>query len=118
MLRLSAYYYSFEPTEAPSIDRILSAVACAGKAFHHTEQWSETCEAYMSETKGNSCIEWIQNAAKEAAEERAALLAALEEQVERWCQMANSGDAGFWDPEKEPEIIEARALIAKARGRG
>lgn len=68
-LRMNAYYFGFDETGERSVDRVLSAVACAGKAFHHTEQWGEPCEAYMSETKGNSCREWIQNAANDAAAE-------------------------------------------------
>ena len=78
-LRMNAYYFSFEPTGARSVDRILSAVACAGKAFHYTEDWTSACGAYMSETRGDSCREWIQNAATEAASERAELLSALTE---------------------------------------
>lgn len=64
-LRMNAYYYSFDPTGNPYIDKILSAVACAGKAFHHTREWNDedTCVLHS----GNSPVEWIQNAANEAA---------------------------------------------------
>lgn len=44
---------------------ILSAVACAGKAFHHTEQWNE--EAEWPSHEGDTPIDWIQNAANAAA---------------------------------------------------
>lgn len=44
------------------------------------------------------------------------LLAALQETVTWIVELANSGDAGFWDPEKMPEVIQARAAIAKATG--
>lgn len=63
---MNAYYYSFDPTGVPEIDKILSAVACAGKAFHHTESWGDECE--WAPHTGNSPVEWIQNAANEAAE--------------------------------------------------
>ncbi len=60
-LNLYAYYYSFEPTGVIEIDRILQAVASAGKAYHNTDQWIEP--AY----DGKSPINWIQNAANDAA---------------------------------------------------
>ena len=31
-------------------------------------------------------------------------------------ELAESGDAGFWDAEKTPEVIAARAAIARATG--
>ena len=101
-LRMSAYYFSFEPTGVHSIDRVLSAVACAGKAFHSTDEWTSECEAYHPEIKGNSCRDWIQNAALEAAAEREDLLAALE---------AIDADYGSVDA-----IVMVRAAIAKGRG--
>lgn len=65
-LRMHAYYYGFSATGVPAIDLILSAVACAGKAYHHTDSWREECE-WVPHT-GNSPVEWIQNAANAAAE--------------------------------------------------
>jgi hypothetical protein len=65
-LWLNAYYYSFEPTGVPAIDKILSAVACAGKAYHHTEDWHDECGAWEPHT-GQHPVQWIQNAANEAA---------------------------------------------------
>jgi len=67
-LRMDAYYYGFEKTGVPEIDKILSAVACAGKAFHHTEDWDENIEFLYGPHKGRTVVEWIQNAANEAAE--------------------------------------------------
>ena len=61
-----AYYYSFEPTGDEAIDRILSAVACAGKAYHLTQDWHEEYGPYPGHT-GATPIEWIQNAANDAA---------------------------------------------------
>lgn len=40
-LRLDAYYYGFDSTGVVEIDRILAAVAVAGKGYHHTGDWNE-----------------------------------------------------------------------------
>ncbi len=45
------------------------------------------------------------------------LLQALEVFLESYVRDARSGDWGNWDPEQEPEVIAARAAIAKAKGR-
>jgi hypothetical protein len=65
--RLDAYYYDFGSTGLEVIDLILSAVACAGKAFHHTEQWNDDCSPYHDKLRGDSPAEWINNAAHDAA---------------------------------------------------
>jgi len=67
-LRMDAYYYGFDKTGVPEIDKILSAVACAGKAFHHTDSWNDDIDFTYEPHKGKSVVEWIQNAANEAAE--------------------------------------------------
>jgi len=66
VLRMSAYYYAFDPTGVPEIDRILSAVACAGKAYHNTSEWLEG-EFTPDGHAGNTPVEWIQLAAQDAA---------------------------------------------------
>ena len=66
-MRMRAYYYSFTPTGVEAIDRILSAVACAGKAYHHTDSWSDKCDPYEDFLRGKTPAEWIQNAAIDAA---------------------------------------------------
>jgi hypothetical protein len=66
--RMDAYYYDFEFTKNASIDKILGAVACAGKAYHHTQDWCEKTSPYDDHT-GETPTEWIQNAALEAADE-------------------------------------------------
>lgn len=66
--RMSAYYYSFTKTGIAAIDRILSAVACAGKGFHHTEGWTENTEPYKH-LRGNCYADMIENAAHDAAEQ-------------------------------------------------
>jgi hypothetical protein len=65
-LRMRAYYYSFDETGVPEIDKILSAVACAGKFAHHTDSWGD--EGEWPPHTGANPVEWIQNAANEAAE--------------------------------------------------
>lgn len=66
-MRMDAYYYGFEPTGIAYIDKILSAVACAGKAYHHTNEWQDEASAYPYHD-GKTPQEWIQNAANEAAD--------------------------------------------------
>jgi hypothetical protein len=61
-VRMSAYYYSFDETGVAIIDQILSAVAHAGKAYHHTDCWTET-----NEWTPVSYAEQIQRAANAAA---------------------------------------------------
>jgi hypothetical protein len=62
-LRNDGYYYSFVFTGVDAIDLILSAVAWAGKAYHHTEDWNEPDDDGVSE------VDRIQAAANAAAEE-------------------------------------------------
>ena len=66
-LRMDAYYYQFDPTGVPEIDLILCAVATAGKAYHHTDQWSEECAPLGEPLSGETPTAWIQNAAIDAA---------------------------------------------------
>jgi hypothetical protein len=76
---MAAYYYAFDATGVDAVDVVLSSVACAGKAFHHTDYWGDedTPERYGDELRGGSPVEWIQNAATDAAEAwRKALLEA------------------------------------------
>lgn len=65
-MRMDAYYFGFEPTGIEAIDKILAAVACAGKSYHHTESWHDITDApdYL---RGDSPAAWIQNAAIDAA---------------------------------------------------
>jgi len=66
-IRMDAYYYGFGLTGVAEIDVLLSAVACAGKAFHHTDSWGDECSPYHERHRGNSPVDWIQNAAEDAA---------------------------------------------------
>lgn len=60
-LRMDAYYFGFSATGERVIDEILSAVACAGKAYHHTDNWND------SDDGEPSYAELIQEAADRAA---------------------------------------------------
>ena len=62
-LRMSAYYYSFQPTGCEAVDKILSAVATAGKGCHHTGDWGEKL------LDGTTYVGRIQEAANNAAKE-------------------------------------------------
>lgn len=109
-LRMDAYYYSFEETGQDAVDLVLSAVACAGKAYHHTEDWNESCGAYHSRISGGSPREWIQNAANDAAkalaDERAISAAAIRERDELLVAVGN----------REFAISAANDLIEELRG--
>lgn len=67
-LRLDGYYIGFDATGVFEIDLILSAVACAGKAFHHTADWQDECPPYDHRFRGAYPVDWIQNAANDAAQ--------------------------------------------------
>lgn len=64
---MDAYYYGFEKTGVEEIDRILSAVACAGKAYHSTSGWWDDCICTPKGHEGKAPVDWIQNAANDAA---------------------------------------------------
>lgn len=90
-MRLDAYYYGFTPTGVESIDRILSAVACAGKAYHHTESWGEETPPYEPFLRGRSPADWIQNAASDAASAYSQAFAAAIERAARVCEKEDTG---------------------------
>jgi hypothetical protein len=75
-LRMDAYYFGFSATGVREIDEILSAVACAGKAYHHTERWNDADEGEWS------YAELIQHAATRAAARIADLEKALRDVAE------------------------------------
>ncbi len=45
------------------------------------------------------------------AKREAALVKALEVMTEHYVQLAGCGDCGFWEPEEEDEVIEARKAL-------
>lgn len=82
--RMDAYYYGFAPTGLLVVDLILSAVACAGKCFHSTEQWTEECTPYHDRLRGTSPAEWIQHAADDCAAAIRAIAPLLPAPPEGW----------------------------------
>lgn len=44
------------------------------------------------------------------------LLEALNGMLEAYESLVNCGDCGYWDVEKDKEVIVARAAISKAKG--
>lgn len=78
-MRMNAYYFAFEPTGVELIDRILSAVACAGKAYHHTDGWTDDTEPYEPFFRGTCPADWIYYAAADAAAGLAQLQSKLAE---------------------------------------
>ena len=59
-LRMNAYYYGFNKTGVKEIDEILSCIAWAGKAFHHTAEWQDEVDINPENCIGKSPVDWIQ----------------------------------------------------------
>lgn len=95
-MRMDAYYYGFYPTGCQKVDIILSAVACAGKAYHHTEDWGEQTTPRPHLT-GESPVDWIQNAASAAAAEMQRLRTALSKIADRLDCRPDYGVSGRTD---------------------
>lgn len=87
-LRMDAYYYFFDETGCIEIDRVLSAVATAGKSYHHTQDWND-------DEYGNSPVYDIQVAAETAADR----VKELEEAMKRYID-----DIGSADPKDHPYL--------------
>lgn len=78
--RLNAYYFGFDSTGVPEVDAILSAVAYAGKGYHHTDEWGGG-ESRFGEDRPYGDV--IQAAANEAAN-RWDHAAAIAEAAREW----------------------------------
>lgn len=76
---MDAYYYGFAATGETLIDNILCSVASAGKAYHHTEDWS-----------GGGHTDKIQAAAEAAQKHIAALHARSRALAERCAGLEKS----------------------------
>ncbi|GGD11756.1 hypothetical protein [Aureimonas glaciei] len=66
-LFMNAYYFGFNETGCRPVDEILSAVAQAGKGYHHTEDWTTPLHG-----TNTSYADMIQEAANRAANSLAA----------------------------------------------
>jgi hypothetical protein len=70
-----------------------------------TQEWKDAaCAMFSDLNKANRAF------AKEIGK-RLELEAALAALLDRYVGLVNCGDCGFWDPEKEPEVIAARAAL-------
>lgn len=115
--RLDAYYFGFDATGQPTIDAILSAVAHAGKAYHHTDTWADEGPGWGG---GLSYVELIQAAATDAARERAALLDDLdraEAEAKRLREGTHPVKRDEFSRERREEIIEALSWVEGSEGR-
>ena len=118
---MKAYWYDFEPTGVDCIDKVLSAVACAGKAYHHTEYWYEPARPYGGHS-GGTPVEWIQNAAKEPSDRIEALIAerdaARDAALEEAAKAAESPDLLVfkrgWSPSQDAAAISTMMAVAAA----
>lgn len=123
-LRMDAYYYGFDETGVREVDLILSAVACAGKAFHHTSSW--TADAYggvpPAGHEGLTPLEWITNATTKAAatireqgeeierltKERDEALSEVERLRESLCKLVKDADGELTASRSEAERLAGR----------
>ena len=63
-------------------------------------------------------IAWAVETIRDQAEEVNRLREALEKMVAHYCELANSGDCGWWNPEDEDVIKVARAALDGKGDRG
>lgn len=111
-MRLDAYYFGFDSTGNEDIDRVLSAVACAGKAYHHTRDWTEPiAKPYEPTHRGGTCAEWIQNAANDAATKLAAARreGVIEGRAQAEAELQSRIDAAI-AREREAQSVDAAAF--------
>jgi uncharacterized protein Yka (UPF0111/DUF47 family) len=117
--RMDAYYYGFDETGCDPVDKVLSAVACAGKAYHHTENWSEEASPW-DDHSGETPLEWIQKAAQEAADR----IEELEDKLEKAVEALEKVQAFVRDLEPHadqghtlvPALREACEILAELKG--
>lgn len=111
-LRMHAYYFGFSPTGIELVDRILSAIAHAGKGYHHTENWTEPTEDWGVFRGGEyGYAGWIQRAAEDAAASQRELLAQARQYLDDMRHPVTSADS------RARRIAAIEAAIAKAEGR-
>lgn len=99
-IRAKAKMWHLPPGIADSILALCDALDDARQCVSHANLHADCAIADMT--------------ALRAENER--LRQALEGVTERYVALASSGDAGFWDPEVEPEVIAARAALAQKEG--
>lgn len=118
-LRMNAYYYGFGETGCREVDLLLSAVACAGKAHHHTEGWGDSRDGEPSH------VDLIQASADAAAKafaasraEVASLKAELSNEHAEWLEdqeeIADLEAANDW-PLARKQLQAHRSEIRRLR---
>lgn len=113
-LRLSAYYFEFQPTGVPEIDMILSAVACAGRENPHTKDWVlpfPLCEQF----EGHKPVEWIQNAANAAAKKRATSDDVTDAVRKAMCQAWQLGQTYWQQADSESYKQNVKSDVTRAK---
>jgi hypothetical protein len=119
---MGAYYYTFDTTGCEPIDRILSAVAIAGKCAHHTESWNEHgCVDEIQREAANAAatITRLTKERDEAREARQIGLAALEtyrEAGKRWLEEKARLESDIERIHAAAERDTAERIAAAARG--
>ena len=103
-LNMHAYYYGFEPTGVQEVDVILSAVAEAGKAFHHTDSWGDETAPRAPHT-GTTAVSWIQNAAADLARYVTQLKAR-----EEWLECLEAAGVDNWEGVAEASRIRREVV--------
>ena len=78
-------------------------------------RYKQVCRRPIGKDKTIVGKQWPENARLIAAAPE--LLEALEVMTERYADLVNCGDCGHWNPEQEAEVMQARAAIAKAKGK-
>jgi hypothetical protein len=100
-----------------------------GKADCSTCDWSGTedetegplcrgCGKPEAACSANPCAAVAADRGDDQAALIAQLVKASDDLLKKYTDLASSGDAGFWDPEEEAEVIAARTALAAARGEG
>lgn len=70
----------------------------------------------VAEMNADNAIKKIQRAlAQRSAGNKGELTEALENLLNRYTGLVNCGDCGFWDPETEEDVINARKALTSAR---
>lgn len=130
-LQMRAYYYGFSETGVRPIDLVLRAVSAAGNLFHHTDQWTSEINYPVENVRGLAPVDWIQNAADDAAEAHKKLiaerdtaladLASAREECERlrgelarrpWVDPDEDEPVEpTWEEEATPEEINAQQML-------
>ena len=80
------------------------------------EQTNEVIHALIQAALAHSAAALAAKDAEIARLQRAVKAASAV--AELYVDIANSGDAGFWNPEKVPEVIEYRAALSAAQQEG